>query len=222
MHPLLDSDKQIKAQQYEKEKRIIGISGSFLSITVILLYYYSGFSRWIAFQFGSWHVIFIVAIYVIVYLTISTIVGFPLSYYSGFRHEKKWNFSNHSFSSWLADEIKSFLIGIVLAPILLGLMFWLMDSFQESWWLVAGIVTAGIGVVFATLFPVIILPLFNKYTPVDDDELTNRLTGILDKAGLQSSGFFIEDMSKQNHQRECISRRTRTHPPGGFRRQPVG
>lgn len=81
--------------------------------------------------------------------------------------------------------------------ILLGLLFWIMALSPQNWWLIAGLVFSLASVIFATLFPVVILPIFNKYTPVQDKELTDALKRILSKGGLRSSGFFKEDMSRQ-------------------------
>ncbi len=197
MHPLLDQEKQQEARQYEKEKRLLGLIGSVISFLFLIVFYISGLSEWFAFRFPDSHVSLAVLIYTIGFILLSTVVGFPLSYFSGFVHEKKWGFSNHTFTSWIWDETKSLLLSLVLFPLLLGLLLWIMTSFPQTWWLVAGSSMAVIGAIFATLFPVMILPLFNDYTPIDNEELTSRLETILEKVGLKAGGFFVEDMSRQ-------------------------
>ncbi|NQV38609.1 MAG: M48 family metallopeptidase [Candidatus Marinimicrobia bacterium] len=197
MHPLLDKEKQQQAKQYEKEKRILGLIGSIISIGFILLYHFTGFSQGMAFYSNDVSIILVVIFYLLVFLFLSTLLGLPLGYYSGYIHEKKWEFSNHTPKTWFADEIKSFVIGLFLFPLLLGLLLWIMAFSPDYWWLIAGSTMALIGIIFATLFPVLILPLFNKYYPIDNEELTSRLEIILNKVGLKPSGFFVEDMSKQ-------------------------
>jgi STE24 endopeptidase len=81
--------------------------------------------------------------------------------------------------------------------IVLGLLFWIWDQVPQYWWLAAGLGMVLFSVVFATIFPVVILPIFNKYTRVEDKELTDALEKILNQGGLRSSGFFKEDMSRQ-------------------------
>jgi STE24 endopeptidase len=61
----------------------------------------------------------------------------------------------------------------------------------------AGLSMAAVSVIFATLFPIVIFPIFNKYTPIEEKELTDSLEKTLEKGGLKSSGFFMEDMSRQ-------------------------
>jgi STE24 endopeptidase len=77
------------------------------------------------------------------------------------------------------------------------MLFWILERYSHAWWWIAGIAMAFVSAIFATLFPVLILPLFNKYTPVEDKELTEALDKILSEGGLKSSGFFVEDMSRQ-------------------------
>ena len=197
LHPLLDAEKQQQARRYEKENRLLGLGGLLLSLLVLLVFFHSGFSSFLSrdlFQ-GNFFVAFI--IYVAV-LDICLFIGsFPLSFYSGYIHEHKWKFSNHTVRSWLWEKSKSFLVGLVLMWIVLGLLFWVLDAMSDYWWLAAGGGSALISVILATLFPVVILPIFNKYTPIENEEMTSALEAILNRGGLKSSGFFKEDMSRQ-------------------------
>jgi len=195
IHPFLDKEKQVKAKTYENEKRKISIVGSLLSLIFILLFYFSGLSHYLANINLSF--IYVFLIYIILFHVISTIIGLPLGYYSSYVHEHKWGFSNYTNKTWIVDQLKSFAVSLILLPILLGLFFWVLWKFPETWWLVAATITTLVSIVFVTLFPVVILPIFNKYDTIEDEELTSQLSEILHKAGLQSSGFFRQDMSRQ-------------------------
>ena len=196
-HPLLDRDKQASARQYEKEKRFLGLLGLIISFCVLMIFYFSGMSHALAYLFLGRNVIYAFVIYVIALQTLLFLFGFPLSFYSGYIHEHKWDFSNQTKRSWLLEQMKSYLVGIGLLLILLGLLFFIMDRYPYDWWWIAGMAMAFVSTVFATLFPVLILPIFNKYTPVENKELTDALDRILSDGGLKSSGFFVEDMSRQ-------------------------
>ena len=195
IHPFLDKEKQVKAKTYENEKRKISIVGSLLSLIFILLFYFSGLSHYLANINLSF--IYVFLIYITLFHLISTIIGLPLGYYSSYVHEHKWGFSNYTNKTWIVDQLKSFAVSLILLPILLGLFFWVLWKFPETWWLVAATITTLVSIVFVTLFPVVILPIFNKYDTIEDEELTSQLSEILHKAGLQSSGFFRQDMSRQ-------------------------
>jgi STE24 endopeptidase len=197
IHPLLDKEKQLQAKRYEKEKRLLGLASMLLSLVVLLGFYFSGLSAWLAnLQIGN-SIIWTFLLYVLSFQVISVFFGFPLSFYSSYVHEHRWNFSNHTVKSWLWEQIKGFLVGLILMLILLGLLFWIMALYSQNWWFIAGLAFAFVSVVLATIFPVVILPIFNKYTAVENKELTDTLERILSEGGLKSSGFFKEDMSRQ-------------------------
>ncbi|GAH44969.1 unnamed protein product [marine sediment metagenome] len=197
IHPLLDKEKQLQAKRYEKEKRLLGLASMVLSLVILLGFYFSGLSAWLAnLQIGN-SIIWTFLLYVLSFQMISVFFGFPLSFYSNYVHEHRWNFSNHTVKSWLWEQIKGFLVGLILMLILLGLLFWIMAVYPQNWWLIAGLAFAFVSVVLATIFPVVILPIFNKYIPVENKELTDALERILSEGGLKSSGFFKEDMSRQ-------------------------
>lgn len=197
IHLLLDREKQLQAKLYEKEKRLLGLVSMFLSLGILLTFYYSGFSEWLA-NFSLGHsIIWTFLIYVVTFHLVFAILSFPLHFYSDYLHEHKWKFSNQTVKSWLWERVKSFLVSLVIVFILLGLLFWIMASYPRLWWLIGGLAMGVVSVIFATLIPVVILPLFNKYTPIENPELTSALEVILSGGGLKSSGFFKEDMSKQ-------------------------
>jgi STE24 endopeptidase len=196
-HPLLDRAKQSQAKRYEKEKRLLGLGGAVLSLIILLAFYYSGLSTRLSdLQIGN-SVIWTFLLYMGSLYVLSTLFGLPLAFYTTYVHEHKWNFSNHTVKSWTWEKIKSFLVGLILMILLLGLLFWIMAFTPQYWWLIAGLAMAVVSVIFATLFPVVILPVFNKYTPIQNKELTEALEKILSRAGLRSGGFFMEDKSRQ-------------------------
>ena len=195
IHHLLDKEKQTRAKKYENEKRKISIFGSILSLSFILVFYFSGLSKFLANINLSF--IYVFLIYIIIFHILSTLIGLPLGYYSSFIHEHKWGFSNYTNKTWILDQLKSFAVSFILLPIMLGIFFWVLWKFPNIWWLVAATVTTLISIIFVTLFPVVILPIFNKYDPIEDEKLTSQLSEILLKAGLNPSGFFRQDMSRQ-------------------------
>ncbi|MFQ6605446.1 MAG: M48 family metallopeptidase [Fidelibacterota bacterium] len=196
MHPLLDPEKQTLARRYEKDKRWAGLLSGCFSFLLLLIIFFSGINERIVISGGGSGPVITLRYLAILY-SLLALAGLIPDWYSGFILEKKWGFSNQTFRSWFGDEIKSFLVGLLLMPLLLGLLTAVMIMAPDYWWLIAGLATALIGVIFATLFPVLILPLFNKYRPMDDENLRQRLTRILAKGRLHASGFFISDMSRQ-------------------------
>jgi STE24 endopeptidase len=204
MHPLLDEKRQAQARSYEKEKRLLGLAGSALSLAALIVFYYSGLSFRLAHFWAGAPVIWAFLAYGTGFLAWLTIFGLPLSYYSSYVHEHKWNFSTQKVKGWLSDRAKSFAVGLVMAWIVLAILLSIMARFPTLWWLIAGLAMAFVSVVMATLFPVVILPIFHRYTPVENKELTDALEEILAREGLKSSGFFQEDMSRRTRKENAF------------------
>jgi len=197
MHPLLNKERQISARRYEKEKRLLGLLGSLWSLLILLAFYFSGLSFRLAFLLKGKSLIWTFLLYMVIFLLTLSLLGFPLKFYSGYLHEHRWKFSNQTLKSWLWEQVKSIVVGLVILWLVAGLLLWIMAQFPQQWWLIAGLAMAIVSVIFATLFPVVIFPIFNKYTPIKNKELTDALERILAKGGLKSSGFFKEDSSRQ-------------------------
>jgi STE24 endopeptidase len=204
IHPLLDGQRQALARRYEKEKRLLGLAGSALSLAALLVFYGSGISARLARLWSGGPLVWPFLAYTAGLLAWLTVLGFPLSYASGYVHEHKWNFSTQSMKSWLSDQAKSLAVGLVMAWLVLAILLGIMIRFPRFWWLIAGLAMAFVSVVFATLFPVVILPLFHRYTRIEDKELTGALEDILAREGLKSSGFFQEDMSRRTRKENAF------------------
>ncbi len=197
IHPLLDPEKQSQARRYEREKRLLGLASLTLSLACLLSFYYSGLSARAAHWFLGKPVVWAFLIYVTLLLAVLVFVGFPLSFYASYAHEHKWKFSNQTVRGWLWEKAKSFGVSLLITYLILGLLLWIMARFAPIWWLFAGAGMALVSVVLATLFPIVILPIFNKYTAIEDKDLTDALEKILSREGLRSSGFFKQDTSRQ-------------------------
>ena len=195
MHPYLDKQNQIKAQQYEKEKRLFGFIGSTVSLIFLIIFYYSGASTFFAFiSLPNWLVLIV---YLSAFTILSAIVSLPVNFFQSYVHEHKWEFSNQSVKSWSLDQLKGLLVSIIISTIMIGLLLFIMSTWSNYWWLIAGLAMALVSIVLVTLFPVVILPLFNKYETIKDEVLTAKLNKLLLKAGLKASGFFKQDLSRQ-------------------------
>jgi len=195
IHPLLNRKSQTKAKKYESEKRFVGFIENIISIIFILIFYFFLAKPLTEFLPNNSILKFIT------FMLIFLIWFFPLeilfSFISSYKIEQKYNFSNQNFKSWLWDYLKGFFVQMILSPILLGLLFLLFHFTPEYWWLYGAILMIFISTILATIFPIVILPIFNKYTPIEDEKLTSRLSKILKNENIKIKGFFKEDMSKQ-------------------------
>ncbi len=193
----IDPEKQRKAKAYNREKRLWSLLSLFIQLIVLALLVYFDAGSLISskmkgvsfvFQSMSWAIILLLGFQIILFIP---------SYKSGFALEKKYGFMKQSFGGWMMDNIKALILSIVLAWVVLLLLGWVIHLMGRYWWLVFALVMFILQGVLAIIFPVIILPMFHKYTPIEKGELTETLQTILNKAGLKVLGFFKEDSSKK-------------------------
>jgi len=136
----------------------------------------------------------------IIFILITGFVGIilfsPLNYYKDFYLEHKFNLSNQTFGRWIFENFKGLVVSLVIGiPILLGFYF-ILNRFGQFWWLPFAFLLFIISVVLARLVPVIILPLFYKITPLEDEELKGRITMLAEGAGIRVENVFKFNMSK--------------------------
>jgi STE24 endopeptidase len=124
------------------------------------------------------------------------VVDLPVSIWAEFSHEKKWGFSTQTPGRYVGDFFKGLILGTVIqAPLALAL-YWLMRT-TDLWWLFGWAVFFAFSIVLALLFPVVIMPMFNKFTPLEDEELSSRLQNLAESVGMKVKGVQVMDASKR-------------------------
>jgi STE24 endopeptidase len=192
--PTLDEAKQIKAREYSRKRRVLGLAELGLSLAFLLVLIFGGVSKWFT---GLLNIPSIAAavLFFIALILVFEVVTFPLSYYSGFILPHRYGISIQSFKSWLTDQAKGGLISLVLGLAVVAAVFWLLSSFPEFWWLAAWGIMLTISLIITVLAPVFLVPLFYKVKPLQDEELKSRLQSLAEKAGAKVKGIFTLDFS---------------------------
>ena len=129
---------------------------------------------------------------------ISGALDLPFTLYSTFRIEERFGFNKMSFQLWLADLLKSTLVGMVIGLPIVALILWLMDSAGPLWWLWAWAVWMGFNLLVLVLYPTVIAPIFNKFKPLEDDGLKARVTALMQRCGFAAKGLYVMDGSKRS------------------------
>jgi STE24 endopeptidase len=127
-----------------------------------------------------------------------TLIKIPFSLYSTFVIEKRYGFNQQTFSLWLADTAKGLALGTVLNILLLSAAFWLINRFPQSWWLLTWTFFLVFSIFMMYLAPYVIEPLFNKFTPVNDQEFEAQIKDLMGKAGISISKVLTMDASKRS------------------------
>jgi STE24 endopeptidase len=125
-------------------------------------------------------------------------VGLPASLYRTFRIEARFGFNKLTWPLWFADLAKGAALTVLIGGPLLLAVLWLMDAMGRNWWLYVWLVWLGTNLLVLFLYPTVIAPLFNKFTPLEDASLKARIETLLTRCGFTSSGLFVMDGSKRS------------------------
>ncbi|WP_411878111.1 M48 family metallopeptidase [Polaromonas sp. YR568] len=129
---------------------------------------------------------------------ISGALDLPFTLYSTFRIEERFGFNKMTFKLWLADLVKSTLVGLVIGLPIVALILWLMGSAGSLWWLWAWGAWMGFNLLVLVLYPTVIAPMFNKFKPLEDEALKARVTALMQRCGFAAKGLFVMDGSKRS------------------------
>lgn len=129
---------------------------------------------------------------------ISTLVEIPLGFYRAFGIDARFGFNKMTPALFFADLAKQVLLGAAIGiPLLLGVL-WLMGRMGEYWWLYVWSAWMGFNLLVLAVYPTFIAPLFNKFTPLEDATLKQRVEQLLHKCGFHAQGFYVMDGSKRS------------------------
>lgn len=129
---------------------------------------------------------------------INAIIGIPFSLYSTFVIEQEFGFNKSTVRIFIIDLIKTTLIAVVLGVPFLYLILWLMGIMGNLWWLWVWLAFVGFNLLMLLIYPTFIAPLFNKFMPLDDEELKQKINNLINRCGFQSRGVFVMDGSKRS------------------------
>jgi len=129
---------------------------------------------------------------------ISGIVDLPFNYYKQFVLEEKFGFNKMTLRLFIADLAKGALLGAAIGLPLIWVILTLMGKAGDAWWLYAWMVWSGFQLLMLVLYPTLIAPLFNKFTPLTDDSLRTRIENLMGRVGFASKGLFVMDGSKRS------------------------
>jgi STE24 endopeptidase len=188
------ANREAMAKEYDAVNNRLYLIQIILLTVLLAAYQLSGASaalaNGLASRFGEnlWYVTN--AVY-----TIVSVFGFaafmmPFSYYSGYVLEHHYGLSNETFGDWMGDFIKSLLIDLVLATVLFSVIYALLRLIPEWWWLAASIFYILFAVVISTIAPVVIMPLFHKFQPLEEGDLTTDVRAMMEDAGINVVGVY--------------------------------
>jgi len=189
-----------EARRYNRTQRWLGFADFVIGAAFLIVLLLTGWTNWLrdlALRRGFQNYTVAVFLYLLFLLLISKVLGFGLDYY-GFRHEQKFQLSNQKFRSWLWDEVKGFLLGLILASILVELLYFMIRESPQHWWILTWGLFMSFFVVMAQLAPVVLFPIFYKFEPLDNEDLRRRLVQLSEQAGTRVRGVYRWNLSEKS------------------------
>ncbi|WP_374256298.1 M48 family metallopeptidase [Aquabacterium sp.] len=129
---------------------------------------------------------------------IGTILEWPLEAWNTFKLEQRHGFNRMTWGMWVGDQVKQMLLTLVLGGPLAALILWIMGAAGPQWWLWAWGAWVSFTLLLMVIFPIFIAPLFNKFTPLEDQALIARVNALMARCGFTAKGFFVMDGSRRS------------------------
>ncbi|MCO6431943.1 MAG: M48 family metallopeptidase [Deltaproteobacteria bacterium] len=194
-----DKETYAKSISYTRTRGRFGIIADMYSAVLTLAVVLTGFlgllEEWTALLDFSlrWHGV----AYVMGLSLLFTLAELPLSVYRTFVIEERFGFNKTTPKIWCVDLLKGLLLQVIIMAPLLWALFWFIDTSGGLWWLYAFVMIAVVQLTLQYIFPVLIAPLFNKFTPLPDGGLKDKILTLSDRLSFNVSGIFVMDGSKR-------------------------
>jgi len=187
-----------RAKRYNNIKLGLSLSRSFLGWIFLLLIVLTGATRVVE---GWTHSItasstLALLLFASIFGFLNLILFFPLTFYNGYVLEHRYELSNYTLKSFFWENIKALFVGLVIGVPLLVIFYFFLKTYGNDWWIPVGIFLFFFSVILGRLAPTLILPLFYKFVPVEDERVADLVRKRCESVGMKVEGIFQFDLSK--------------------------
>jgi len=136
-------------------------------------------------------------IYAVQYIVLSSLFAFPLAFYEGFQREHAYAMATNSFGSWLGDQGKALGVAAVFGSLFVAMLYLIFRKAPRTWWIWGTVASVGFAAFAATIAPVYIAPMFNKYTSVPQGPMREQILSLARANGIPADDVYYFDASRQ-------------------------
>lgn len=197
---IYDENKYATQQRYSYDKYRFGIINSLVSFLALSAFFCLGLFGWLDTALRQFldSEIPLALVFFGILLLLNEILSLPFEYYATFTIEEKYGFNKSTKGLFFADNIKSLLLTMLIGGALLALVIWLYELAPEWFWLSAWAVVALFSIFLQMFYSQLIVPLFNKQTPLLDGELRSAIEQFAARAGFELKNIYVIDSSKRS------------------------
>lgn len=195
---LFDQKRREKAKNFHKQKTIYFLFNNLSKILLVILFFYYNLEVELfkIIDFNIWYSLKIF-IYIFSIMLIYQLVVNTLEYFTTYKLRGEYNLTAQNSKEWLMDNIKSFMLAVLLTFLFGWVFLFLNNAFPENWWIILSIVLSIFVVLLNYLLPVIILPIFYKLKPYPEGELKERLMDTFDKLEIEIEDIYEINLSSK-------------------------
>jgi len=194
----LTSLKTNTGKRYQRLKLLLSITEFILGLAILFAFLGFGLSQklegLIRLSFRNDYLVLI--LFVTSLGLFEGILLFPLSLYSGFVIEHRYNLSDQRLSSWLREQLKAVLVSYPIILVLITIFYTLLCRYPLTWWIWMGTAMVLFSIIIARLAPILIFPIFYKFVPLEDKSLTEKVSNLCKQVGLNLKGVYQFNLSK--------------------------
>ncbi len=194
--PALNQVRQEQARKYAEAGRRLVFGDLALAGILLLMLVFGGLSIKLA-GLLALPIVPAASIYFVVLMLGYGVLSAPLSYYRGFALPRRYGLSIQTLGGWLGDEAKSGVLSLLFGTGIVAAVYWFITSFPQIWWLLTWGIVVLLSLILTTLAPILIVPLFFKMKPLDDEELKLRLEKLAQRAGSRVRGIYTIELSSK-------------------------
>lgn len=197
---LLDSTAYARSVAYSRAKLRFGMLTECVDTAIVAALLLSGVLPWLHNSFAAWapDATWNQALFLICVALLMGIPALPFEWWSQFRIEQRFGFNNAGPALWLGDKVRDTTVGVLIGFPLLWLLLSLVAWVGSTWWIIAFGIVFAFQLAMIVLYPKLILPLYNKLSPLEDGELRTRLMALAERTGFQARSIEIIDGSKRS------------------------
>jgi len=195
---IIDENELMKMDRYTIDKTNLSYVETVICRAIFLFVILSGLLPWLADVLVGVYFLWAGLIFFAVPGLIGAVADLPFEYYHLFSIEEKHGFNTLTRKTWLTDLFKSLLITVFIGIFLLSLLLLMIQYAGDSWWAWAWLIFFGFQILMTIIYPTVIAPIFNKFIPLEDGELSEGIRCLAEKEGFAIKGVFQMDAAKRS------------------------
>jgi len=190
-----------KAADYTAAKTRLGMIEVVIGAATLLVFTLGGLVQWLSDAWGRLFETGSIAhgtALLLSILLLQALIGLPTTVYRTFGIEGRFGFNRMTLRLFIGDLVRHAVVSLVLGVPLLVAVLWLMGKMGEYWWFYVWMLWVAYSIALMMVYPALIMPLFNRFTPITEGELAARVARLLERTGFRSSGLYMMDGSKRS------------------------